>query len=93
MTPLGGYGLTEYLTCPSLGDFKFLTDILHYHASLRRAYKFPREASLRIALSSERSATGRFKREFSCSSSLSGSRPLRHQKNLVEDRSSQFHTT
>ena len=70
MMPLSGSGLTEYLTGPSLGDFKFLTDILHYYASLRQAQKFPREASLRMALSRERSATSRFKREFSCSSSL-----------------------
>src|SRR6185295_14624561 len=73
--PLGVPGLAHDFAGPSLGDC-FAQCLAHMRdslASLRRAYAFPRwsNASLRICLSSARSATARLSRWFSCWSSLS----------------------
>ena len=74
LTTLRGTGLTQHLACPTLTDdltAQGLPCLGDRSSSLRRAQKFGRDASRRIALSNSASATNFLRREFSLSNSLS----------------------
>ncbi len=70
LTPLCGSRLTQNPACPPFRDPELLSNLVDHLASPRRAQKFGYAASFRIALSRDRSATTRFSRAFSFSSSF-----------------------
>jgi hypothetical protein len=68
--PLHRPGLAQHPACPAFTHAQFFLDVIHRFTPTRRAQKFGRAASRRIDLSSSASASRRFNRAFSCSSSL-----------------------
>lgn len=71
LIPLRAPRLIQNLACPTLRNLQVVAHLLDHLPPLRRAQYFPSRASFRIALSSDRSATTFFRREFSRWSSLS----------------------
>ena len=67
---LNGSWLFKNPTGPPLAHSKLLADAIHGSAATCRAQKFPRDTSLRIAMSKACSATSFFNRWFSFSISL-----------------------
>src|SRR5271155_599743 len=68
--PLRPSGLAQHSACSAFANVQFFLDAIHRFTPTRRAQKFGRAASRRIALSSSASASRRFRRAFSCSNSF-----------------------
>jgi hypothetical protein len=68
--PLHRSGLAQHPACPPFAHAQFFLNAIDRFTPTSRAQKFGRAASRKIDLSSSASASKRFSRAFSCSSSL-----------------------